>query len=302
MGATVVGIGHAAVDLLGVVPRYPGRDSTTNVLEYSKQGGGTVATALVAASSLGIRARFVGKVGDDELGSYILEGLRELAVDTRHARVVQGGHSAQSFVVVDRETLGRTVFTMPGDVGALDPEEVDLGILDGAQVLLVDGAHPRAQIAAAEAAHDRKIAVLLDAGRLDEGMGELVALADVVLASERFLTEISPRGEIEDSLIDLLRMGPTIAVGTMGKAGSIGLEGQRIVRQAAHLVRAVDTTGAGDVYSGAFACAWARGWPLERSMHFASVAAGFSCRELGSRAAIPDLQEVLGACGWKDLG
>jgi sugar/nucleoside kinase (ribokinase family) len=298
MPGTVVGVGHATVDLLGVVPRYPARDSKVELLEYSKQGGGTIATAIAAAAALGAPARFVGKVGDDDFGRFILDGLREYGVDLSRVVVAPGGYSPLSFVVVDRETATRTIFYTRGDLAALAPEEVNPAVLDDAKVLLVDGMQPGAQIATAEAARERGVRVLLGAGSLHEGMGELMALADVVIASERFLSEIAPRGELEDSLVELLRMGPSSAIVTLGEAGSIGLEGRKLVRQPAFEVRAIDTTGAGDVYHGALACALSDAWPLERAMRFASTAAGMACRALGGRAAIPDRQEVVEACGW----
>jgi sulfofructose kinase len=296
----VVGIGHATVDLLGVVPRYPQRDSKNELLEYSRQGGGPVATALCAAAALGIPATFVGKVGDDEHGRAILSGLREFGVDCERVVVARGATSPTSFVVVDRESASRTIFYTRGNLPPLGAGELDLAVLDGARVLLVDGLQAAAQIAAAEAAHERGVTVLLDAGSLREGMGELVALADIVIASERFASDLAPRGEVEDSLRELAKMGPRVAIVTMGDAGSIGLDGQKLVRQAAHEVDAIDTTGAGDVYHGAFAAALVRGYTLERAMQFASVAAGLSCQALGGRAGIPELDEVLDACGWPD--
>jgi ribokinase len=300
MARRVVGIGHASVDLLGVVDRYPARDSKIELAEYSQQGGGTVATALCAAASLGAPATFVGKLGDDDLGRFVLEGLRAFDIDTERAVIVRGGHSPLSFVVVDRETASRTILYTRGDLLPLEPPEVDLAVLEDAQVLLIDGMQPRAQIAAAEAAQGRGVTVLYDAGSLREGSGELLALSDIVIASERFLTEIAPRGEPEDSLAELRRLGPHTAIVTLGVAGSVGLTGQTIVREEAHDVEPVDTTGAGDVYHGAYAAALLQGLPLERAMRFASVAAGLSCLALGGRAAIPELGEVLAACGWNE--
>jgi ribokinase len=301
MAGRVVGVGHATVDLLGVLPRYPQRDSKVELLEYSKQGGGQVATALAAAAALGAPTEFVGKLGDDDLGRYILDGLTDFGIQVSRTIIQPGGHSPLSFVVVDRETSSRTILYTRGDLLPLEPGELDPTILDGAQVLLVDGMQPRAQVALAEQAEARGVTVLLDAGSLHEGMGELLALADVVVASERFLTEVAPRGEVEDSLIELARMGPRLAVVTLGDAGALGLSGDKMVRQAAFEVSTVDTTGAGDVYHGAFAVGLLRGFSLERLMQFAGAAASLSCRALGGRAGIPELEEVLSACGWRDV-
>jgi ribokinase len=192
------------------------------------------------------------------------------------------------------------VFYTGGNVEPLSPAEVDLSCLQGASLLLVDGFQMEAQIPAAEEARRQGIRVLLDAGTISEGMGELVALSDVLIASERYASEVAPRGEIEDSLIELSRMGPRIVVVTLGKEGSIGLEGDKLVHQPPLQVAAKDTTGAGDVYFGGYAYGLLQGWPLERCMQIASAAAGLSCRELGARAALPDLEEVE-AVSWQEM-
>jgi sugar/nucleoside kinase (ribokinase family) len=159
-----------------------------------------------------------------------------------------------------------------------------------------------AQIVAAELANQAGIPVLLDAGSLREGMGELLALADYAVVSERFAAEVAPRGELEDGLIELQRMGPRKVVITLGAAGSVGLDGDKVVRQSAlEIDPVVDTTGAGDVYHGAFAVAMCERWPLERAMQLASAAAGLSCRALGGQAAIPTLTEALAAAGIHDV-
>ncbi len=294
----VVGLGLATIDFLGTVPRYPAADSKTQLRQVSIQGGGPVATALVAARAFGCRARLCTRLAGDDFGRYILRGLADAGVECDLVGTA-GTLSPFSFIAISEDDARRTIFTTPGDVAPLTPEEVDLpGLLYAASALLVDGHHPRAQIAAAELARERSTPVLLDAGSLREGMGELVALCDVLIASERFAMEVAPRGEAEDSLIELQHLGPRAVIITLGEAGSVGLFEDKLVRQPAHEVDAVDTTGAGDVYHGAFTAAHLRGYSFERAMELASAAAALKCRSLGGRAGIPDLEEVLAFLGW----
>jgi len=295
----VAGIGHANVDFLGIVPRYPEVDSKTELLEVSIQGGGPAATALAAARALGCAARFATKLADDDFGRFILRGLRDVDVDCDHVITAPGHLSPFSFIAIGDDNAKRTVFYTHGDVGPIAPEELDLGaFLAGAAGLLVDGHQPAVQIAAAEVGRDKDIPVILDAGSLREGMGELVALSDVLIASERFVSEVAPRGEVEDSLVELQEMGPKGVIITLGEAGSVGLYGDKLVRQQAYEVNAVDTTGAGDVYHGAFTAGFVRGHAFEQCMQLASAAAALKCRALGGRAGIPDLDEVLAFLGW----
>jgi ribokinase len=127
-----------------------------------------------------------------------------------------------------------------------------------------------------------------------EGAGDLLELCDVLIASERFATEIAAAPELDQSLRELNKLGPKTCIITLGGDGAIGLrpDGQ-IHREPALKVDVVDTTGAGDVYHGAYIYAMLEGWTFERTMRFASVAAGLKCRHLGGRAGIPELSEVL---------
>ncbi len=118
------------------------------------------------------------------------------------------------------------------------------------------------------------IPILLDARHLGPGMGELLDLCDVVIGSERFAAEIAHSSDIGRCLIELTKMGPRIAVVTLGEEGAVGLEGEKLVRQGAIEVDIQDTSGASDVFRGAFAYALVQGWPLERSLPFANAAAG----------------------------
>jgi len=292
----VVGCGLATLDLLGQVARMPAVDTKTELTAFSLQGGGPTATALATLARFGATARLVGKVADDEIGRLIRADLTDAGVDVTWLVAGGPGVSPLSFVAVDGDGR-RTVFHTSGVGARMEAGEWRRDALDGADLLLVDGHQMDAQIAAVEQAHAAGVPVLLDAGSLREGMGDLMALADAAVVSERFAGEVAPRGELEDSLVELARNGPRRVVITLGEGGSIGVDGDKLVRQAALEVRAMDTTGAGDVYHGAFAWGMVHGWPLERTMVFASATAGLSCRTLGGRAGIPSLDEALAAAG-----
>jgi ribokinase len=300
MSNEVVGIGQAEVNHLAVVDRYPDPESKTDLAGFSIQGGGTVATALATLAALNTSSAFIGKLSDDDFGEFIIRGLEGLGIDVAGVVHQRGRLSPYSFIIVERETQRRTVFHTEGNLDPLAPSQLDMSCLEGVKILIVDGFHMAAQIKCAEEARRHGARVVLDAGNLREGMGELVALSDVLIASERYASEVAPRGEIEDSLVELHRMGPDVVVVTMGKEGSIGLEGEKLVRQPPLQVAVKDTTGAGDVYLGGYCYGLLRGWPLERCMQVASATAGLSCRELGARAGLPDQEEVE-AVSWQEV-
>jgi len=128
-------------------------------------------------------------------------------------------------------------------------------------------------------------------------MDEMMGLTDVLIASERFAAEMGS-GALAESLKRLHAKGPTTVVITIGEEGSVGMENNETYIVPATTVQAVDTTGAGDVYHGAFIYGMLQGWDLRERMRFANTAAALKCRSLGGRAGIPSREEVHEALSW----
>jgi ribokinase len=287
-GVRIVGVGLANLDLLGVLPRYPERNSKNRVDRVSIQGGGPAATAVATAAALGAETAFVGAIGDDEFGHTIARGLEELGVDVRGLVRVAGARSPFSFVAVDASDASRTVFHAPGSAPPLDPATIDTDILDDADVLIIDARQPAAQLLAARRARGQSTTVLLDAERLDDATRSLLPWTDVCIASAQLGRALG-----SDPLAALAALGPTTVVVTRGEDGSIGrTTGGPEVSQPAFPVHAVDTTGCGDVYHGAYAVGLARRLDLAGCMRLASAAAALKCRALGGRAGLPTAAQL----------
>lgn len=289
----VVGVGLATIDMLCVAPRIDERLVELSI--FSLQGGGSVATGLATAAVLGARARFFGRLGDDDFGRFVLGGLTGVGVDASLVSVEQGKLSPVSLVHIDELTRRRKILFTRGSTSSLLPADLPPRLLDDAAVLVIDGYQPALQAALAEKARAKGITVLLNAGHLTGGMGELLALSDIVIGSERFASEFAPSDDVEKSLREMTRIGPRIAVITLGDSGAMALEDRKLVQQEAIDVFVADTTGAGDVFCGAFAYATLQAWPLEQALPFANAAAGLTCRALGAQSALPKLDEVLAA-------
>ncbi|HUS63988.1 MAG TPA: PfkB family carbohydrate kinase [Kofleriaceae bacterium] len=286
----VVAIGLAGYDILGVVPAYPERDTKVRLVDVAFAGGGPAATAAAAAARLGAPTAFVGRVGDDDLGRAILRGLEEVGVDVS-GTVVAPGRSPLSFVAIDRGDASRTVFHAPTDVAPLRPEQIDWRCLEGAGVLLIDGREVAVQREAAERARRAGATVLLDAERIDDDVRSLMAVTDVCVASEKLGRALA--ADDDAALAALAALGPRDVVITLGARGSIGrAAGGPIVRQPIFAVDAVDTTGCGDVYHGAYAVALLRGLDLAACMRMSAGAAALKCRALGGRSALPTSAEL----------
>jgi sugar/nucleoside kinase (ribokinase family) len=282
-------VGLTTVDLLCVAPRIDERLVELSI--FSMQAGGSVANALAMAATLGAKARLFGRMADDDFGRFVLSALRGL-VDTSLVSVERGKFSPVSMVNIDELTRKRKIMFTRGSTTPLLPRDLPPRLLDGASLLIIDGYQPALQAAIAEKARAKGITVLLNAGHLVGGMGELLALSDIVIGSERFASEFAPSDDVQKSLREITRIGPRVAVITMGEAGAMALEDRKLVQQEAIDVFVADTTGAGDIFCGAFAYATLQKWPLERALPFANAAAGLTCRSLGAQSALPKLHEV----------
>jgi sugar/nucleoside kinase (ribokinase family) len=285
-----VGVGLATVDQICVVPRAELRLLEMSV--FSMQGGGSAANILSVLSMLGVKGRYFGRVGDDEFGHFIERSLKQLDIDTSLLSKERGKVSPVSIIQIDELSRRRKILRSRGNVTPLSSDDLPNRLLDGASLLCIDGTQPALQATVAERARSKGITVLLNASQLSGGMGELLALSDIVVGSERFANEFAPSDELSDSLREITHLGPRIAVITMGEAGAVALEGTKLVQQDAIDVFVADTTGAGDAFCGAFAYAQLKGWPLERALPFANASAGLACRSLGSRSGLATVEEI----------
>jgi len=289
----VVGLGQACVDYLGRVPSYPSEDGKMELLDLQSQCGGPASTALVTLSRLGIKTSFLGSVSDDPIGVEILKGLRADQVDYSFLKITPDHTSQFAFIAVTRESGNRTIFWHRGSAPALKKEEVDLSPFTVAKVLHLDGLMIEASIEAARQARARDLKVVLDAGTMREGSLELVSQIDVLIASSRFAVPlVGEDSPAEKALEALSRFGPREIVITLGSKGSLGWNRGEIVAQRAFPVDVVDTTGAGDVYHGAYIYGLLKDWDMKACMRFASATSALKCRATGARAGIPSLDEV----------
>lgn len=290
----VVGLGQACVDYLGRVPSYPSEDGKVELLDLQSQCGGPASTALVTLSRLGVKTSFLGAISDDPIGVEILKGLQADRVDHSFLRIAPGHTSQFAFIAVSRQSGNRTIFWHRGSVTPLKKEEVDLSPFLGARVLHLDGLMIEASVEAAQQAKARGLKVVLDAGTMRDGSLELVAQVDVLIASSRFAVPlVGENSTAEKALEALSGYGPREIVITRGSQGSVGWNRGQLVIQSAFPVDAVDTTGSGDVYHGAYIYGLLQGWDMRTCMRLASAASALKCRAIGARAGIPRLGDVL---------
>lgn len=292
----VLGVGHCTLDYIGVVDRFPEPEHKREFDQFSTQGGGAAATAMVALCRWGVETAFVGKVGSDGRGDEIERTLAEEGVDTSALVHQPGGVSQMSMILIESTSGRKYNYLTGGTVEPLGVAEVPLSVLDGVAVLLCDGTHREAELRLMKEAQSRGIKVVLDASDVSADIAEAVAHADFLVASERFASQFAGVGDLETLCPALLERGPRTAIVTLGNEGCVAMSAadQRLLRQPAYEeVQVFDTTGAGDIFHGAIIYGLVQDWALGKTLEFANVAAALSCEGIGGRSAIPSVQDVL---------
>jgi ribokinase len=256
------------------------------------QGGGPVATALVALSRWGVSCTFAGVLGNDLFGNMIKESLDAEGIDTSGVLVRKGFDSQFAFICAEPGLSRRTIFWRRPTGPPPSPEEINYDIIRQAEVIHTDGLFAEAALAACRAAKEAGVPVVVDAGSLREGMLELAGLSDYYLASETFANSLVGKNKPQEACEKLAELGPRVVGVTLGPRGYVALLDGRIIERPAYQVEAVDTTGCGDVFHAGFTYGVVQGWDFEKSLDFGAWAAAMVSLKLGGREGIPTRKEV----------
>jgi len=179
----VAGLGLNATDTVLIVREFPALGGKARVLATSQQAGGQVATALVTCQRLGLRARYLGKVGDDDAGRFQLASLRREGIDLRYLRVARRTANQFACILVDQRTGERTVFWDRDPRLAVAPRQVKRQAITTARLLHVDGCDVEASLRAARWARQARIPVVADLDTVYKRVEELFPYIDYLLAS-----------------------------------------------------------------------------------------------------------------------
>jgi len=289
----VVGIGLNATDTVIKVPRFPAYGGKVPFHGEFVSTGGQVASAIVACARLGLRSKYIGAVGDDERGALQLESLRAENIDIEHVRIRAGCGTQTAFIVIDESTGERTVFWSRPDCLKLTPEEIEPDQILGARLLHLDGHDTAAMEHAARIAHENGIPVTCDVDTVYQGFERVLPYVDYLISSSEFPAR---RTGIEDPFTALEtirdRFGMKFAGMTLGANGALALTEEGFVYSPAFLVDCVDTTGAGDVFHGAFCYSVLQRMEIAEALDFANAMAAPNCTAAGARGRIASLEEI----------
>ena len=291
--ADVVGLGLNATDTVIIVRELPALGGKERVVSLSRHAGGQVATALVVCQRLGLRARYIGKVGDDEAGKFQLVSLRREGIDLRYTRIARHTPTQFGYILVDQRTGERTVFWDRDRGLTVSPKELNQQAIVTARALHVDGCDVEACLQAARWARRARIPVVADLDTVYKKVEKLFPYIDYLLASANFLPAVTGQAD-PFRVLEYMSREYKIAVPgmTLGRDGALVYSEGRFLYSPGFVVETVDTTGAGDVFHGGFIYGLLAGWDLDRTLDFSNALAGLNCTALGARGGIKSRAEA----------
>jgi len=294
MRVDVVGVGANSIDFVYRLPTYPRPDSPfakLPITEHLISCGGQVTTALATCAAMGLSTSYIGTIGADEHGTRMRDELRRRGIDVSHACVRDAGNPF-AVILVDEGEGERLVLWKRDPRVALTPGEIDREAVASARVVHVDDVDLDASVAAARLARDAGIPVTSDIERTSEDVRTLVEAVSIPIFAEHVPAALTGEADLRRALERLRRPHHQMLGVTLGARGAALLAGGEFITEPAVPVKAVDTTGAGDVFRGAFVYGLLRGEQPREILRFANAAAAVSCTRVGAMASVPSLADV----------
>ena len=323
----IVGIGASTLDRFIVVDHYPTGREVQQVVSSTTDGGGPVATALAVAGKYGTRTAMIDSIGDDMVGSHILDDFEKYNVNTEAIQVDSGANSGVATILVKQSTGERAVFFERST--AIEPEFVDAHkqLIESAYMLHINGRHRQLMRSAMAVAKEVGTIISLDGGaqRYDEDMKPITEASHIVIVARDYAEKYTGTTNLKEACRIIHERGACIAGVTDGANGSYFMwpDGTSYRCKPFPQEAVVDTTGAGDSFHGAFlaklsnvlhsesakvsltnavqgdtslcavellkGCAHS---DLEKAAIFASAVASLNTQGIGGRSPLPTLKSV----------
>jgi sulfofructose kinase len=289
----VLGIGLNATDTLILVQEFPAYAGKVAFDRELLSPGGQVASAVVACARLGLRTKYIGTIGDDTRGDVQRQSLSGTGVDTSGLIVRAGCPNQTAYIVIDERNGERTVLWQRADGLRLEPSEIHLADIASARLLHIDGYDVDAAAYAARLARENGVCVSLDVDTVYSGFEAVLKNVDYLVASHTWPAKWTHQEDPFTALTMLQReYGMRVAAMTLGDQGCLALQNECWYYSPAFEVVCADTTGAGDIFHGAFCCAMLEEMPMQQALEFSNAAAALNCTAIGARGHIPQRAEV----------
>jgi len=292
----VVGIGVSVLDIIHLVDQFPDKEDVQKSYEHNIEGGGPVATALVTLARLGSKTYMIDSLGDDWIGKKIINDFKNENVNTDFIKINKNKSSSVASILVRRKDGERTIVYSPGSSPELNISEIPKDLITRSKYIHINGRHKHAALHACKIAKETGTKISFDGGanRYRDELREIVAYADILILAGDFVKKYCNGENLERAAKQFVENGAELVVITDGLKGSYlytkeinGYHQKPFIME-----NAIDTTGCGDSFHGAFLYCLCNNYALYDSVEFASVVAALNTRKLGGRGALPKLEEV----------
>lgn len=289
----VLCIGEATYDITMIIEKFPLENKKFKIKNIVECGGGPSSNAAYLLSSWGIETYFVGIVGNDIYGSKIKEELTNVGVNLKFLETSNDYNTIKSYIIVNEENASRTILKYKNN----NLKYISNDIPSKAEYILVDGSEK--EIAIKEIKDNPNAISILDAGNFNESVVLLSRVVDYVIASKDFAEsytniklDINNPITISKIFYNLSHSIKGSLIITLGENGCLYKENNTIKLMPGLEVDAIDTTGAGDIFHGAFVYGLLKGYNYEEIMKLANIAGALSAEKIGGRFSIPTLEKV----------
>jgi len=288
----VLCIGHASYDISMLVDNFPKENTKYRLKEKIECPGGPALTASLLLGMWDTEVYYTGLLGKDYYGNTLFNELKRRGVNTEYVIVKDNIETTKTFILINKENASRTLF----NVEAPD-ENIKVDYKFTPDIILMDGEHYSVALDAVEK-FPNAIKVM-DAGKLTDEVVKLCKMSDYIICSKEF-AELSSMVRVDYSKPDTLKemlnrlhelYDATIVI-TQEEKGCLYKVDDKIKMMSGIKVKAKDTTGAGDIFHGAFVYGLSKNLPLEKCLKIANIAAGLSVKKIGASNSIPEVEEV----------
>ncbi len=294
-------IGSINVDYITRVEMQPKVGETVSGYGLDIKPGGKGANQAYAAAASGANVTMFGAIGNDESGALSLRSLTKAGVNTEYIKVADGVNTGTAFISVNKDG-DNSIIVIPGANNTVDREYIDsvsdqIGACD---IIIFQLEIPLdTVIYAIEKCKKFGKTIILDPAPATKLPKEVLDGIDYVKPNQTEFTALlgktdAGNSDIKSSLQEMKECGIITPIITLGKDGVCSLDSNgEHIHIAAYPVHAIDTTGAGDCFTGAMAACLAEDKTLKESLDFASKAAALSVMKEGAQSSYPMREDVL---------
>ncbi|MDD3187768.1 MAG: PfkB family carbohydrate kinase [Bacilli bacterium] len=286
-------VGHVSFDITFPVDKFPEENTKNRINEKVECGGGPASNAAYLLGKYGIETYFMGLIGNDFYGAQVEREFNDVNVNTEYLLKMKDYNTTVSTIIANRENGSRTILTYKGSKVSYPINHINF-IPD---IILVDGQ----EIAMSNYLIDTypKAITIIDAGRPTKEIIELSKKVKHVVCSKEFAEEVTGLSvdyTDKKTLVAIYQRMETIFPGniviTLESNGCLYKINNLIKLMPSLKVSAVDSTGAGDLFHGAFTYGIAKGYDYEAVLKIANIVGALSVRKIGGRFSVPEKEEI----------